>query len=169
LRVFALCVLAGSLLACAPQGEPPELVAGRFWEALRRGDVDTARSLATATSAEVVASVAGDRPIESVVLGETLKSDESAVVRTEIVTLAESREVRTAFETHLVREERGWKVDARATRRDLTTAVFSAAMTRVGEAVEAGMQELGDALEQGAADLARAIREATEGLDASPP
>lgn len=168
MRLLSVALLVALAIACAPPTEAPEIVAEHFWEAVRVGNFDAARSLATAPTAELVASITSEQSIESVLLGETLKSEGSAVVRTEIVTPVQNGKRRTRFDTHLVHEPEGWRVDARATRRDLTTALFASAVSQLSEIVEEGMQELGDALEESAADLAREIHEALEELETSP-
>ncbi len=106
-----------------------------------------------------------DRRIDEVLLGETLQSERSAIVRTSLVTsIVESRH-RTTFDTHLVREAQEWRVDVEATERELTAAIFAAGLRQIGEALGQGVQEFSAALEEGTAEMKRAIREALEELE----
>jgi hypothetical protein len=73
--------------------------------------------------------------------------------------------VHTTFDTHLVRSDSGWIVDAEATERALTAALFATSMQQIGEVVGQGIEEFSEALEQGAAEVSRAVREALEELE----
>ena len=154
------------VLACGVTAPSPQQVAEQFWEALRAGDLAAAREHASASSATFVDSMGDDRRIEEVRLGETLQSERSAIVRTELVTATEAGRQHSSFDTHLVRESDEWRVDVRATEREMTAAIFAASLQQVGEALGEGVQEFSEALEESAEDMKRAIREALEELEA---
>jgi hypothetical protein len=162
-KVVAALLLA---LACGVPAASPEQVAERFWEALRTGDTQTARACATAASAPLVDNLLGERRIEEVQLGETLSSERSAIVRTSLVTATEADRQHSSFDTHLVREADEWKVDASATEREMTAAIFAASLRQIGEALGQGVQEFSQALEKSAEEMKQAIHEALEELDA---
>jgi hypothetical protein len=166
-RGLRVAVVAALLLvfACGVPAPAPQQVTEKFWEALRTGDVATARACASASSAMFVDTMSADRQIDEVLLGETLKSESSAIVRTSLVTSIEESQHRTTFDTHLVREAEEWKVDVRATERERTTAIFAGSMRQLGEALGEGVQEFSEALEEGAAEMKRALREALEELE----
>jgi hypothetical protein len=153
------------VLACGAPAPSPQQVCERFWEALRAGDVATAKAHASAWSAMLVDSMGEDRRIEEVRLGETLQSERSAIVRTSLVTATEAGQQHTSFDTHLVRESEEWKVDVRATEREMTAAIFASSLRQIGETLGQGVQEFSEALEQGAEEMKRAIREALEELE----
>jgi hypothetical protein len=154
------------VLACGVSAPSPQQVAEQFWEALRTGDLATARARATAFSAPLVDAMGDERRIEEVQLGETLQSERSAIVRTSVVTATEAGQQRSHFDTHLVRESDEWKVDVRATEREMTAAIFAAGLRQIGETLGQGVQEFSEALEEGAEEMKRAIREALEELEA---
>jgi hypothetical protein len=154
------------ILACGVPAPSPRQVTERFWEALRAGDVATAKACASAPSARLVDAMGEDRRIEEVLLGETLQSESSAIVRTSLVTSMAEGRLHTTFDTHLLREAEEWRVDVQATQREMTTAIFAASMQQIGEALGQGVQEFSEALEEGAAELKRALREALEELGA---
>jgi hypothetical protein len=153
------------LLACGVPAPSPQQVAERFWEALRTGDVAAARACASARSAGLVDAMGQDRRIEEVLLGETLQSETSAIVRTSLVTSLAEDQFHATFDTHLVREADEWRVDVQETQREMTTAIFAATMRQIGETLGQGVQEFSEALEAGAAELTRALREALEELE----
>jgi hypothetical protein len=167
-KLFGPLVLLAALLlvlACGVPAPAPQQVTERFWEALRAGDLGTAKACASASSAMFVDAVGADRRIDEVLLGETLQGESSAVVRTSLVTSIDERRHLTTFDTHLVREGEEWKVDVRATERERTTATFAASMRQLGEALGEGVQDFSEALEAGAAEMKRALREALEELE----
>ena len=153
------------LLACGAPALSPQEVSERFWEALRTGDLATAEACATAASAARVDSI-GDRGIEEVRLGDTLSGERSAIVRTSLVTATEAGRQHSDFDTHLIRESDEWKVDVRATEREMTAAIFAAGLRQLGETLGEGVQEFSEALEESAQEMQRAIREALEELQA---
>jgi hypothetical protein len=161
----AVAAVLPLVLACGAPAPSPQQVCERFWEALRTGDVATAKAHASAWSAMLVDSMGEDRRIEEIRLGETLQSERSAIVRTTLVTATEAGRRHTAFDTHLVRESEEWRVDVQATEREMTAAIFAASLRQIGEALGQGVQEFGAALEEGTAEMKRAIREALEELE----
>jgi hypothetical protein len=164
LRLAAAAALACAF-ACGELAPSPQQVTRDFWEALQAGDAATARTYASTSSALRVDGLAGGRPIEAVLLGETLQGESSAIVRTSLATAIEAQPIHTTFDTHLVREAGEWRIDVKATERELTTAIFASSMQQIGEALGEGVQEFSDAIEQGAAEVTRALREALEELE----
>jgi hypothetical protein len=102
---------------------------------------------------------------ESVLVGESLSNEESAMVATTLVMLQEGRELDATFHTHLVREDGHWRVDLAASRAELRKGVFVAGMREIGEAVGEGVEEIGEAIREGAREMEEALREALESLD----
>jgi hypothetical protein len=143
----------------------PEAVTAEFWEAIRARDIEAAAELASESSQFQLERMRDRRPIDEVLLGETLIGEQSAVVRTSLATSVNEGRVHTTFDTHLVRSDSGWIVDAEATERALTAALFATSMQQIGEAVGQGIEDFSEALEQGAAEVSRAVREALEELE----
>jgi len=163
---IAAALLLG--LACGMPGPSPQQVTERFWEALRAGDVEAAREYASEASAmrlDRLEELGRARPVGAVLLGEELKGESSAIVRTALATSLDDPPVHTTFDTHLVREAGEWRVDVAATERALTTAIFASSLQQIGEAVGEGVQEFSAALEESAEEVKQAIREALEELE----
>lgn len=171
MRTPLLLCLAAVALGCQPPVDPPETVAERFWTAIQADDWETARAEATPASADGVGGIDSDRPIEQVLIGETLRSETSAVVRTTVVTRRDEGAVHATFDTHLAWNGEAWRVEVDATRRDWAAATFSASMRLLGEAMGTGLVELSEAFQEGAAELMQSINEAIEDAEAqrSPP
>jgi len=152
---------------CGGSPARPEAVTAEFWEAIRSRDIDAAAELATESSRSHLERMRDGRPIDEVLLGEPLIGEHSAIVPTSLATSVNESRFHTTFDTHLVRGDSGWIVDAQATERALTTALFATSMQQIGEAVGQGVDEFSEALEQGAAEVSRAIREALEDFEKS--
>jgi hypothetical protein len=159
--LLLLGVLAGA--GCGGSESPrPEAVTADFWEAIRARDIEAAGELASEPSRPRLERMRDGRPIDEVLIGETLIGEHSAVVRTSLATSVNEGRVHTTFDTHLVRRNSGWAVDTAATERALTTALFTTSIQQISEAVGQGVEEFSGALAEGAAEVSRAIREALE-------
>jgi hypothetical protein len=162
--LLVLGLLAG--VGCGGSGASrPETVTAEFWEAIRTRDIEAAAELASEPSRIQLERMRDGRPIDEVLLGEALIGEYSAVVRTSLAISVNEGRVHTTFDTHLVRSDSGWSVDAEATERALTTALFATSMQQIGEAVGQGVEEFSEALEQGAAEMRRAFRQALEDFE----
>jgi len=161
-----LALSAWLALACGSSAPSPQQVTRDFWEAVRTGDSEAAQALATPGSARRIDGLAQGRPIEEVLLGDTLEGEDAAIVHTSLVTSVNDSPIHTAFDTHLVREDGHWRVDVPATERALTAAIFASTVDLLGNAVGQGMREFSQAVDDGLAEISQAIREALEELDA---
>jgi len=165
MRLSAALLVLGVFVGagCGGSGSPgPESVTADFWEAVRSRDIEAAAELASEPSRPRLERLRDARPIDEVLIGETLVGEHSAVVRTSLATSVNEGRVHTTFDTHLVRNDDGWAVDTAATERALTTAMFTTSIQQIGEAVGQGVEEFSEALERGAAEVSRAIREALD-------
>jgi hypothetical protein len=163
-----LLFLAALCPACGREWATPLEIAERFWEAVRTGDLETARAFATAASADHVDAFQEGSPVSDVMFGESLQNESSAIVRTSLLTERGEIELRVLFNTRLRLEETGWRVDVDETQDEMGRAVFAAGIEHFGEVVGETAEELGTALEEGMQDLNEAIREALEGAEAQP-
>lgn len=160
--VLGLLVGAG----CGGSGSPrPEAVTAEFWEAIRVRDIEAAAELASDSSRFQLERMRDSRPIDEVLLGDALIGEQTAVVRTSLATSVNEGRVHTTFDTHLLRSDSGWIVDAEATERALSTALFATSMQQLGQAVGDGVDEFRQALEEGTAEVSQAIREMLEAFE----
>jgi len=166
--LLALLIVGGSL-ACGAIEKSPDQVTRAFWEALRADDLATARALATADTVRRVEGLWEVGPIDEVLLGDALIGQASSIVRTSLATRSEHGRRHLSFDTTLVREDDGWKIDAAETHRALTGAAFASGVQELGDALGEVVAQFGEALESGAEEVSRAIREALEELEYGAP
>ena len=161
------CLLAVTILlaACSPSGPDARETSRAFWAAVASGDLDSARALASRTSASDLDDWDRETRIRDAVLGEALTNESQAVVETSLVTERGEGELSLVLQTHLVREQGAWRVDVRHTRDELTQAQIAAGIEQVERAVAIGVQQFGKALEEGVREFERAMREALEELE----
>lgn len=117
------------LLGC--QAKSPEDVTLQFWQELAQGHLDNARSKATKDSQPVVNIKEIDQhsPIN---IGEAVVEDVNAYVTTTI----NRNNKPVTFETILLKEENGWKVDFQQTHTSIAMAPF--------EGIAKSLQEMGE-------------------------
>jgi len=162
LTALALACVA---LGCGMPPATPQQVTERFWEALRTDDLAAARSLATAATARRIDAIHESAVIEEVLLGEALRGETSAIVRTSLATTGPSGLHHITFDTTLARENDAWRVDVAETQRALTSAAFASSVQQLGDALGDGVEQFGQALESGAAEISQAIREILEEIE----
>jgi len=159
-RVLAAVVL----LAACSAADSPERTARAFWDAMSAGDLEAAAREVTDEGRRLLDDGALPESIEKVLLGEVLRNETSAVIRTSMLTRDDDIELHVVFHTHLSLVDGEWKVELVATQQELARATFAAGMRMVGEAIGQGIEEFGQALEQGAAEVRDAIRDAVDDL-----
>lgn len=183
--LLALPLLAIS--ACS-QAENPKDVADRYWQALRSGDIDTARSLVSSESRQAFRTFI-ESPENLDIVGEV----ELGAQITRVVTVLYPRRTRDdyrAFDTLLVLENGSWKIDAEHTLvpppassatddTDLSSEQLSESMQEnidsmeksmseglqlLHETVREGSREMGQSLLKGLQELNHSMRESIEQL-----
>lgn len=111
------------LLACEP-ADDPRAVAASFWDAARRGQVERAAELVSATSVAAVSDPGTDGSgITRVTLGDLEVAGGGTTVETTMVNswAGASREI--VFTTRLVRELGRWRVDLDATADEIVRSM----------------------------------------------
>ena len=159
-------IVSGLLLAAslACDSRPPaDEVARGFWEAVRTEDLETAKGYVSRDTQPLLRASALPSDLKSILLGEVLKNERAAIVRTSMSTAQDEAPMNLVFQTHLVLEDELWKVDLEATREEVNRATVAAGMQMMSEIIGEGIHELGEALERGAGELEEAIRDALEG------
>ncbi len=157
---FAALVL---VLGCSGFRETPGEVARSFWDAIQAQDSAAARALCTTPDLRRLESFVRGRSVEDTALGQTLKNEESALVETSLVTSEGGAAL--AFNTHLSRIDRSWKIDLHSTMAEMRRAALETSLREIDLALQEGAQILGAALEQGAREASDALRHALEELE----
>ena len=128
MRFRISCLLTAALLGAACSlTDGPSSVAEAFWTASKDGDAALATSYIVeggrATIKEESSSTIGE-----FTLGETAIEDDRATVETTVVSTGE-REMEVAFNTVLIRQNDGWKVDLDETTDEMMKSVLGTTMS----------------------------------------
>ena len=160
-KTILLPALAILLAGCGPR-QAPEVITLTFWQAIKAGDFEAAAEQCSGADAEGIARAMGERVFERVEVGETLRSESSARVATE---LADARGDALQFDTRLERSDAGWRVSLEQTTEELRSASIGAAFGELDEALREGRRVIAEAIERGAREASRALRQAQEEID----
>ena len=119
LRHWTLCAATApaavtvlGLFSCGAPPAPPDDVAKTFWEAMRAEDLEAAANEVTHESAHLLDSEDVPDSIDTILVGEVLSNERSAIVRTSMATRDEGVSLNVVFNTHLAREGDRWKAAA---------------------------------------------------------
>jgi hypothetical protein len=180
---FALLLLA--LSACS-QADNPKDVADKYWQALRNGDIETARGLVSSDSRQAFRSFV-ESPENLKAVGEVELGAQFTRVVTVLYPVHAPDDYR-AFDTLLVLENGEWKIDAEHTLvppagaestkdADQSTDQLSQSMQdnidsmeksmkenlkMLHETVREGSREMGESLLKGMQELNRSMHDAIE-------
>lgn len=162
-RGIAAWWLLLGLFACGSPPTPADEVARSFWEAVAADDLEAAKGYVSRHSDPLSRASELPRNPRDILLGEVLKNERAAVVRTSMSTAEDEPPLKLSFETHLVLEDERWKVDLDATVEEVRRASVAAGMLLMSEIIGEGIHDLGEALQRGAGEVEEAIRDALEG------
>ena len=147
IRTAAFLLVAVTCLSACSGNSDPRAVAGKFWDALLAGDIETVKALATQESRDSITVSAHDKR-DHVELSEPFVSETRARVPTLVHTFKNGQQTTLTIETILVASTNGWKVDYNATRLAMMGGSFGQMIKGLSDAMEAGIRAFGDNLEQ---------------------
>lgn len=171
-----LCLLTSAFLAVGcGGGDKATDVAEGFWDALKAGDIETAKTFATATSASSLKMTENMEGKDvSVTLGVVTEESDSKLVETTVTTKNGENDMTIPMKTVLVQEDGAWKVDVEQTMMSLFGGAMAEMMKGMGEAMGEAMQgmgeEMGNAMQEGVQEMGEALKEKpddTSGSDGS--
>lgn len=167
-----------SLTACKENSETPKLVAQKYWQSLKNGDIATAKSLVSInTQAELQTYLAlpdeEKIPLSNIDLGaeqatvNTLITVKSAVIDTnQIHDPAADHAIN--FETVLVLENGQWKIDALRTQVPAPKKPTTSSNDKqLPDALQENLDSMDNALEQGTDILNEFMREGSKEMSES--
>ncbi len=162
MKLYWTYPLTAALLATAcGAADGPHGVAEAFWTASRDGDMELAKSyIAEGGNATIKDADESGSSIGEFSLGETTIDGKQATVETTIETTGE-RAMELAFNTVLVQQDGGWKVDLDQTTDEMMKSLFG---TTMGGLVEKMGQAMGDAMGEAMKGMAEGM---AEGLKAA--
>lgn len=167
-----------SLTACKENTETPKLVSQKYWQALKNGDIATAKSLVstnTQTDLQTYLSLPDD---EKTALDNIELGTEQAIVSTLITvksTVNDTNQIHDPdadhpinFETVLVLENGQWKIDASRTQVPAPKKpIISSNDKHLPDALQENLDSMDDALEQGTDMLNEFMREGSKEMSDS--
>ncbi|RME35574.1 MAG: OmpH family outer membrane protein [Gammaproteobacteria bacterium] len=170
--VFLPLLLWGLLLAGCQTPLMPDEVAGLFWEAIQKGDHRTLQRLVAPGTMDTQEADGEVLPVSAVKLGATVIEGDQARVATE-VTLSGDHPVTVPLETRLVRIDRRWLVDYRATvqslRSDSPVAQALFTLQTLTERLQRGLEESTRELQRQAPEIERQLDELGRELESKVP
>jgi hypothetical protein len=174
-------IMLSSLLlaACINQTQDPRDVATLYWQALKNGDTEAARSLVSSDSVEAFDAYAALPADRKTAIGEVNLGAEQTTILTIVYPQAESPDDFDTFDTVLVMENGVWKIDASRTivprpppsERELEELAeqLSDSMRHnidsIEEAMKEGLQVLDEALREGSRDLGESMLKGMEEMN----
>ena len=175
--LISLCVLL--LSGCINQAKNPREVAERYWQALKNGDTETARSLVSNGSVEAFDAYAALPADRKTAIGEINLGTEQATILTIVYPQGEDPEEFESFDTVMVMEDGAWKIDAARTivprpapsERELEELAdeLSDSMQEnidsVEEAMKQGLELLDEALREGSRDMGESMLKGMEEMN----
>ena len=146
-------------------GDGPHDIASAFWTASKDGDMELAKSyIAEGGNATIKAPNESRSSVGEFSLGETTIDGDRATVETTVVSTGE-QEMELAFNTVLVQQDNGWKVDLDQTTDEMMKSLFGTTMgdftKKMGQAMGDAM---GDAMKGMAEGMAEGLKAATQTL-----
>ena len=163
-----LCLLTSAFLAVGcGGGDKATDVAQGFWDALKAGDIETAKTFATATSASSLKMTENMEGKDvSVEFGEVTKEGDATYVATTVTTSNDESQMAIPMKTVLVQQDGTWKVDVEQTMMSLFGGAMAEMMKGMGDAMGEAMQgmgeEMGKAMQEGIEGMGEAISEPAE-------
>ncbi|SJM95482.1 hypothetical protein [Crenothrix polyspora] len=168
--LISLIRLAGVvflLAACQASVETaPDKVAAAFWQAVIAGNLPAAQNQATKDSQASLMADQG-RKYAAVQVGAMTLDGDSATV----VTLLTQNDKKVSFNTALLKQDDGWKVDYQQTRMNISMLPFQSIVNElqnIGESfgeqlqqqmplIEKGLESFGDQLKRQLEDLNQSL------------
>ncbi len=165
-----IIVLSILLVSGCTDIQSPKQVSKKFWEAVQKRDMETAKQLSTWESVDYLKYLKVDKlHPERFELGEEMLGEDSAQISTTLYTSRQGQSgVKVPGVTVLVKIEQGWRVDVKQTLstvvKETVNNVFEQlnglmqeGVSELDKVLSESMSELGKALDQGAKELRKEL------------
>ena len=143
----------------------PRSLAEAFWTASKEGDAELARSYIVEGGSATINEDASGSSISEFSLGETAIVGDRATVETTIVSTGEQA-TEVAFNTVLVQQNEGWKVDLDETTDEMMKSLLGTTMgeftEQMGEAMGEAMKGMADGMAEGLEAMGKALGDSLE-------
>ena len=167
------------LTACMHQADNPRDVASQYWQALKTGDSQTARSLVTSDTQQAFDDYLAQPAEQKTSIGEINLGTEQTTIITIVYPEGAAPDDFDTFDTVLVMEDGTWKIDAERTiiprpaptdkeldeLADQLSESMQDNIDSIEEAMEQGMQMLDEALREGSRDMGESMLKGMEEMN----
>lgn len=144
--VLMLLLCSLFLAGCGGTNEQLE-VAKKFWSALEKRDLETARLYATRATAQSLTMDEDQQDQQiGIAFGGVTKDGEKRMVATTISTTNNGTDMTIPMQTVLVKEAGDWKVDVHQTMMSMFGGAMGEMMEGLTESMKDGMEEMGKAM-----------------------
>ncbi len=180
MKKLFLTISATMLLsACLHQADDPRDIASRYWQALKSGDNESARSLVSTNSQQAFDSYIAKPADEKTAIGEVNLGSEQTTIITIVYPEDGTGDEFDTFDTVLVLEDGRWKIDAERTiiprpapsdreldaLADQLSDSMQENMDSIEEAMQEGMKMLDEALREGSRDMGESMLKGMEEMN----
>ncbi len=145
--------------ACTQTADNPRSVAAQYWQALKQGDTETARSLVSANSQQAFDSYLVLPPEQQTAIGEINLGSQQTTVVTIIYPEGNAPDDYRAFDTIMVLENGAWKIDATQSFIPPSSKPAGRELEEMAEQFSESMQENLDTMEDAMAEGMRMLNE----------
>ena len=167
------------LTACMHQADNPRDVASQYWQALKTGDSQTARSLVTSDTQQAFDDYNTQPAEQKTTIGDVNLGTEQTTIITIVYPEGAAPDDFDTFDTVLVMEDGTWKIDAERTiiprpaptdkeldeLADQLSESMQDNIDSIEEAMEQGMQMLDEALREGSRDMGESMLKGMEEMN----
>ena len=159
-----------TLTACLNQASDPRKVAEQYWQAMKNGDTEIARTLVSESSQQDYDSYLALPVDERLAIGEINLGIEQTTIATTLYPDITASEDYSTFDTVLVLENGKWKIDASQTvmpRPVPSDRELDELADELSESMQDNIDSMEDAMNEGLKMLDKALREGSKDLGES--
>jgi hypothetical protein len=164
--VVPLLTLAG----CLQAAEDPRDVANQYWQALKNGDTEAARSLVSSNSQQAFDNYLAAPADEKTAIGEVNLGTQQTTVITIIYPEGGAPDDFKTFDTVMVLEDGQWKIDVERTiipRPAPSDRELEQLKDQLSESMEKNLESVEEAMNEGLKLLDEALREGSKDMGES--
>lgn len=159
------------MTACMEKIDTPKQVAEKYWNALKTGDLSTAKNLVSKGTQQNLESYLALQPDKKTTIEKVTLGTEQTTITTVIYPKDKSYGNRYIIETVLVLEDGQWKVDASHTQPpgSITTnkEELEALAKQLSESMQENIDTMDDAITEGMQMLNETLRDGSKEMGAS--
>jgi hypothetical protein len=169
-KILVTLVPLLALTGCLQAAEDPREVASQYWQALKNGDTETARSLVSNNSRQAFDSYVAAPADTKTDIGEINLGTEETTVITIVYPEGGAPDDFDTFDTVMVIEDGKWKVDAERTiipRPAPSDRELEELKDQLSESMEENLESVEEAMNEGLMLLDEALREGSKDMGES--